>query len=162
MRSRIFRVVPRIPEKLEALGRIAGNTWWSWNRNAIHLFRTIDTDLWETTRHNPTLLLGRVSQDRLEELSADPVFLSSLEEVSSSMDEYQSMTTWFSSKHPNALGENEVIAYFSAEFGLHESLPIYSGGLGVLPGDTMKSASDLGVPVIGVSFCTGWATSTST
>ncbi len=152
MRSRIFRVVPRIPEKLEALGRIAANTWWSWNRNAIHLFRTIDTDLWEITRHNPTLLLGRVSQERLEELSSDPVFLSSLEEVSSSIDEYLSMTTWFSSRHPGVLGENEVIAYFSAEFGLHESLPIYSGGLGVLAGDTMKSASDLGVPVVGVSL----------
>lgn len=152
MRSRIFRVVPRIPEKLASLKKIAGNTWWSWNRNAIHLFRSIDTDLWEKTRHNPTLLLGRVSQDRLQELSEDPVFLSSLEEVNSTMEEYLSMSTWFSRKHPDRLGEKEVIAYFSAEFGLHESLPIYSGGLGVLAGDTMKSASDLGVPVVGVSL----------
>lgn len=152
MRSRIFRVVPRIPEKLGDLQKIAGNTWWSWNRNAIRLFRSIDTDLWEKTKHNPTLLLGRVSQQRLQQLAEDPVFLSALEEVNSSMEEYLSISTWFSSGHSGELGESEVIAYFSAEFGLHESLPIYSGGLGVLAGDTMKSLSDLGVPVVGVSL----------
>lgn len=152
MKSRIFRVVPRIPEKLAGLQRIAGNTWWSWNRDAVHLFRSIDTDLWEKTRHNPTLLLGRVSQERMEELSEDPVFLSALEEVSSSLDDYLSMSTWFSSRYAGKIQDSEVIGYFSAEFGLHESLPIYSGGLGILAGDTMKSSSDLGLPIVGISL----------
>ncbi len=148
----IFRIVPRIPEKLTGLKRIAGNTWWSWNRNAISLFRSIDPDLWEDTRHNPTLLLGRVSQKRLSRLSEDPVFISAMEEVISCMDDYLSRNSWFQNRFAGKVAEKEVIAYFSAEFGLHESLPIYSGGLGILAGDTLKSASDLGLPVVGVSL----------
>ena len=152
MRSRIYRVIPRIPEKLGDLKKIAENTWWCWNKNAISLFRSIDQDLWEITRHNPTLLLGRICQARLEELSEDPVFLSALAELSGQMDEYLARPTWFAKHHSDAVGTGEVIAYFSAEFGLHESLPIYSGGLGVLAGDTLKSTSDLGLPVVGISI----------
>jgi glycogen phosphorylase len=152
LRSRIFRVVPKIPEKISDLGRIAGNTWWSWNREAIRLFRSMDPDLWEKTSHNPTLLLGRLSQKRLQDLSEDSVFLSTLAEVSDSMDDYLARVPWFSREYPDALKEGEVIAYFSAEFGIHESLPIYSGGLGVLAGDTLKSASDLGLPLVGISL----------
>lgn len=152
MRSRIYRVIPKIPEKLGGLKAIADNTWWCWNKKAIELFRSMDQDLWEKTHHNPTLLLGRISQLRLEELSEDPVFLSRLEEVSSSMEEYMGRSTWFSKHYSDTVNQGEVIAYFSAEFGLHESLPIYSGGLGILAGDTLKSTSDLGLPVIGISI----------
>lgn len=152
MRSRIYRVIPKIPEKLGDLKRIAENTWWSWNKKAIDLFRSMDQDLWETTHHNPTLLLGRINQTRLEELSEDPVFLAELEEVSGQMNEYLARPTWFQKHHPGAVTKGEVIAYFSAEFGLHESLPIYSGGLGILAGDTLKSTSDLGLPVVGISM----------
>lgn len=152
MRSRIYRVIPKIPEKLGDLKKIAENTWWSWNKKSIELFRSMDQDLWEKTHHNPTLLLGRISQFRLEELSEDPVFLSAMNEVSSQMYEYLDRPTWFMRHHPDTLHKGEVIAYFSAEFGLHESLPIYSGGLGVLAGDTLKSTSDLGLPVVGISM----------
>ncbi|MCD4706619.1 MAG: alpha-glucan family phosphorylase [Candidatus Sabulitectum sp.] len=152
MRSRIYRVIPKIPHRLENLKKIAGNIWWSWNKNATALFRSIDPDLWEKTHHNPTLLLGRISQIRLEELSEDPVFLSSLDEVSNQMDEYLARPSWFVKHHANTVDQGEVIAYFSAEFGLHESLPIYSGGLGILAGDTLKSTSDLGLPVVGISI----------
>ncbi|MCK5132935.1 MAG: alpha-glucan family phosphorylase [Candidatus Sabulitectum sp.] len=152
MRSRIYRVIPKIPEKLRDLKKIAENTWWSWNKKAIELFRSMDQDLWEKTHHNPTLLLGRISQARLEELSEDPVFLSELDNVSSRMNEYLGRPSWFKKHHSGAVRKGEVIAYFSAEFGLHESLPIYSGGLGVLAGDTLKSTSDLGLPVVGISI----------
>ncbi|PIE63697.1 MAG: alpha-glucan phosphorylase [Desulfobacterales bacterium] len=152
MKSVIFRVVPSIPEKLSALSKIAENTWWCWNKKAVDVFRTIDPELWEKTCHNPTLLLGRVRQDRLSYLAEDPAFISSLEEAYSSMSEYLSRESWFKRKYSDEVSEKEVIAYFSAEFGLHESLPIYSGGLGVLAGDTLKSASDLGLPVVGVSL----------
>ena len=152
MRSRIYRVIPKIPDKLGDLKRIAENTWWSWNKKAIDLFRSMDQDLWETTHHNPTLLLGRINQTKLEELSEDPVFLAELEEVSSQMNEYLARPTWFQKHYSGAVTQGEVIAYFSAEFGLHESLPIYSGGLGILAGDTLKSTSDLGLPVVGISI----------
>ncbi|MCD6587409.1 MAG: alpha-glucan family phosphorylase [Candidatus Fermentibacteraceae bacterium] len=152
MKSRTYRVVPRIPETLGDLKKIAENTWWCWNRKAIELFRSMDQDLWEVTHHNPTLLLGRISQIRLEELAGDPVFLSEMNEVSGRMNEYLHRPTWFEKHHSQTLNKGEVIAYFSAEFGLHESLPIYSGGLGVLAGDTLKSTSDLGLPVVGVSI----------
>ncbi len=152
MKSRIYSVIPKIPDKLEELKKIAGNIWWSWNKNATGLFRSIDPDLWEKTHHNPTLLLGRISQARLKDLSEDPVFLSALDEVSNQMDEYLARSTWFMKHHSDAVGQEEVIACFSAEFGLHESLPIYSGGLGVLAGDTLKSTSDLGLPVVGISM----------
>jgi starch phosphorylase len=152
LRSRTYRVVPRIPEKLEALKTIAGNTWWTWNEKAIDLFRSMDQDLWEKTHHNPTLLLGRISQARLEDLSEDPVFISEMNEVSNLIGEYLDRPSWFAKHHSHAVNQGEVIAYFSAEFGLHESLPIYSGGLGILAGDTLKSTSDLGLPVVGVSL----------
>ncbi len=151
MRSKLFRVVPRIPDELADLKKIAGNTWWSWNRSAVRLFRSMDTDLWEATSHNPTLLLGRVSQNVFGNWS--PIRDSWRPgDVSSSMEEYLSRATWFRKDFHGKLNEGEVIAYFSAEFGLHESLPIYSGGLGILAGDTMKSASDLGLPLVGVSL----------
>jgi len=152
LKSQIYRVLPNIPERLTSLQKIACNTWWTWNKKAIRLFRSIDQDLWEKTHHNPTLLLGRISQSRLNELCEDAIFLSALDEVENDMKEYLIRPRWFTKNYSEELAPSEVIAYFSAEFGLHESLPIYSGGLGVLAGDTLKSTSDLGLPLVGISL----------
>jgi len=146
--------MPRIPEKLSALREIAYNFWWTWNPSATELFRWIDADLWESTLHNPVLLLGKAEQRRLEELSQDAVYLSHLNETSRELEDYLGRPTWFDrtyEKRPGILG-HFLVGYFSTEFGLHESLPIYSGGLGVLSGDTLKSASELGLPLVGVSL----------
>ncbi len=148
----VFRVVPRLPERLESLRRIAGNAWWTWNRSAVSLFRSVDQELWESCGHNPILLLGRASQARMNELAEDPVFLSRLEEVENDLENYMSKDGWFAREHPGLLEGSDVVAYFSAEFGIHESLPIYSGGLGVLAGDTIKSAGDLGIPFVGITL----------
>ena len=149
-----FRVIPRIPEQLSALKTIAYNTWWTWNTQAIELFRWIDSDLWESTYHNPVRLLGHVSQERLEELSADTVYLSHLEKTAERLSDYLERTTWFDTlKQKEKIdGNHFLVATFSAEFGLHESIPIYSGGLGVLAGDTIKSCSELGLTAVGVSL----------
>ena len=154
LRTRTFRVVPRIPEQLTSLKQIAYNTWWTWNPQAVELFRWIDPDLWETCYHNPVRLLGKVSQARLEELAADSVYLSHLEKTGERLTDYLQRKTWYDSvrEESEARGDGLLIATFSAEFGLHESLPIYSGGLGILAGDTLKSASELGLPMVGVSL----------
>lgn len=154
MKTKNFRVVPRIPEQLDALKKIAYNTWWTWNTQAIELFRWIDSDLWESSYHNPVRLLGHVSQERLEELSADTVYLSHLEKTAERLDDYLTRKTWFDiqRQQQDIPGDDFLVATFSAEFGLHESIPIYSGGLGVLAGDTIKSCSELGLPSVGVSL----------
>ncbi|MCK5117658.1 MAG: alpha-glucan family phosphorylase, partial [Candidatus Aegiribacteria sp.] len=154
MKTKNFRVVPRIPPSLAALKMIAYNTWWTWNTQAIELFRWIDSDLWESTYHNPVRLLGHVSQERLEELSADAVYLSHLEKTVERLEDYLGRNTWFDAlkKKQEISGDNFLVATFSAEFGLHESIPIYSGGLGVLAGDTIKSCSELGLTAVGVSL----------
>lgn len=150
-----FEVVPSLPPQLEPLREIAYNLWWTWNHDAIRLFRRIDRDLWEEVYHNPLVLMGRVSQSRLEELTRDEGFMSSLGHVYNHMKAYLERTTWFTKKYGNA---PVTIAYFSMEFGLTECLPIYSGGLGVLSGDTTKSASDLGLPFvcIGLAYQQGY------
>ncbi len=154
MQTRVFKVVPRIPERLRALREVAYNLWWTWNPAATDLFRWIDPELWEKTSHNPVLLLGMVDQRRLEDLASDNVFLSNLDETAGDLADYLGRPTWFDrtfEKRPG-ISEKLSIAFFSMEFGLHESLPIYSGGLGVLAGDTLKSASELGLPLVGVSL----------
>ncbi len=144
-----FNVEPRLPGKLVALSEIAYNLWWSWHHDAISLFRRIDRELWEEVNHNPVLLLGRVKQERLEELAQDDGYLSHLNRVQGSLRNYLAQKGWFGEKYPDA---KMTIAYFSMEYGLAEALPIYSGGLGVLSGDTLKSASDLGLPLVGVGL----------
>ncbi len=154
LKTRTFRVVPKIPEKLKALETLAYNTWWTWTSPATELFKWMDSDLWEQTTHNPVRLLGCVSQKRLYELADDKAFISRLGEVSRKLDGYLSGESWFDREYRkgNTDRDDFSVATFSAEFGLHESLPIYSGGLGVLAGDTMKSVSDLGLPMVGVSL----------
>ncbi|MBN1845427.1 MAG: alpha-glucan family phosphorylase [Sedimentisphaerales bacterium] len=147
---RTFVVVPSLPENLQPLKEIAHNLWWSWDHDAVDLFRRLDNSLWEKTGHNPVKMLGNLSQDRLEKVGQDDSFLAHLDRVVKKLDAYMRCPRWYDSiDHSQEPG---TIAYFSAEFGLHESLPIYSGGLGILAGDHLKSASDLGLPLVGVGL----------
>src|SRR6188768_1614920 len=145
-----FTVVPNIPERLRPLVDIGRNLWWCWSPDATELFRSVDPALWEQSRHNPIQLLGLIGQERIDELTRDLVFLAHMDRVRTELDRYVNFNTWYEQVHTDALGLK--IAYFSAEFGVHECLPIYSGGLGVLAGDHLKSASDLGLPLVGVGL----------
>jgi len=147
---RTYTVLPKLPESLRPLQTLAYNLWWSWNADAVALFRRINPDLFEALDHSPIRLLGATPQSRLEELAADNAFLAHLDRVASALQHYLSAPTWYTTNFPQDL--SLWIAYFSAEFGIHESIPVYSGGLGVLAGDTLKSASDLGIPLCGVSL----------
>ncbi len=149
---RSFSVVPCLPARIEALREIAYNVRWAWNHQAIELFRRLDRDLWETANHNPVLMLGTIAQARLEEAAADDAFLAHLDRVAAEFERYlESDLTWFKKNHGKRDGA-PLVAYFSAEFGLTESLSIFAGGLGMLAGDHQKSASDLGLPLAGVGL----------
>ncbi len=140
-----------LPKKLARLEELAYNLWWSWRDDARALFESIDRTVWESSQHNPVRLLHDVSEERLAEIASDPVFRKRLLSVLREFDlALSAEESWVASEHPEMKGT--LIAYFSAEFGLHTSLPIYSGGLGVLAGDHCKEASNLGVPLIGVGF----------
>jgi starch phosphorylase len=140
-----------IPARISRLTDIAYNLWWTWHPEAQELFQRIDVKLWEDVYHNPVLFLREVRQSSLDRAAADPEFIRAYHEVLIAFDEYQVFDkTWFKKTYGDKF--NKLIAYFSAEFGLHECLPIYSGGLGVLSGDHTKEASDLGLPFIGVGF----------
>ncbi len=148
-----FHVVPDLPEPLAKLREIAYNLRWAWDHESIELFRRLDRTLWEKSGHNPVKMLGNISQARLKEAAQDEAFLGQLERVSRSNYAYlNSTTTWFRRTHPELLHNGFNIAYFSMEFGITECLPIYSGGLGVLAGDHMKSSSDLDLPLAGVGL----------
>jgi starch phosphorylase len=145
-------VFPSLPDRITRLHELAYNLWWSWETEAQALYASIDAALWEETNHNPVKFLRSVDQERLNEAANDSTFLAAYDKVLASFDAYMSpdAETWFKRDHAGKKGQ--VIAYFSAEFGLHEALPIYSGGLGVLSGDHCKAASDLDLPFIGVGF----------
>ncbi len=145
-----FRVVPYLPEKLKPLLRIANNMLWVWNFEAIELFRRLDVDLWREVHHNPIELLGSISQGELDRAAESESFLAHMERVEKELDWHLSRKSWFDENKEGY--EDAHIAYFSAEFGIHESLPVYSGGLGVLAGDHLKSASELGLPLYGVGL----------
>ncbi len=139
------------PERLLRLRELAYNLWWSWHPEAQDLYRRIDPELWELVYHNPVDFLRDVRQRKLDEAAADPEYLKQFDAVLADFDAYMgAKETWFTQHYPNE--QREVIAYFSAEFGLHESLPIYSGGLGILSGDHVKEASDMGLPLVAVGF----------
>jgi len=147
-----FSVVPALPKEIEGLRRIAYNLRWCWSHESVELFRRLDRDLWETAGHNPVLLLGTIEQAKLEEAARDDAFLAHLHRVDSNLETYLGAeSTWFHRTFDSS-GDLPLIAYFSAEFGLTECLSIFAGGLGILAGDHLKSASDLGVPVVGVGL----------
>ncbi|HEX2635621.1 MAG TPA: alpha-glucan family phosphorylase [Gemmatimonadales bacterium] len=143
--------IPYLPARIEGLATLTMNLWWSWSREARHLFRSIDEALWHLTRHNPLELLCRVDPARIAACASDSDFLRRYDDVMGRLaHETTSLDTWFARSYPELDGR--PVAYFCAEFGLHHSVPIYSGGLGVLAGDHCKAASDLGVPMVGVGL----------
>src|SRR5262245_49540323 len=144
---RTFTVLPKLPDRLLPLQTIAYNLWWSWNADAVALFRRINSDLFETLDHSPIRLLGATSQARFVELADDEGFLAHMDRVAESLAYYLKSHTWFGNTFTT--DSDARVAYFSAEFGIHESIPVYSGGLGILAGDHLKSASDLGIPLMG-------------
>jgi starch phosphorylase len=149
---RTFTVLPRLPERLQALHKLAYNLWIAWSPDATALYRRIDHDLWDAVGHSPVKLLGQADQARLEQLLHDDGFLAHMDRVEAEFDNYMAGHGWFQETQAAARNPGLVIAYFSAEFGIHESVPVYSGGLGVLSGDHLKSASDLGLPLCGVGL----------
>ncbi|NJO76882.1 MAG: glycosyltransferase family 1 protein [Leptolyngbyaceae cyanobacterium RM1_406_9] len=176
---RTFNVSPSLPKRLEPLRKLAYNLHWDWNFDTTDLFRRLDRDLWESSRYNPVLMLGTISQERLREVAEDEGFLAQMDRAAQQLEDYLKERTWYrkhrdrkpaGSAAPEATPEatkaettfhpssfiphpaKDCYAYFSAEFGLTSCLPIYSGGLGVLAGDHLKSASDLGLPLVGVGL----------
>jgi len=145
-----FVVTPNLPDPLKPLLDIARNVWWSWNVEAINLMRRVDPDLWDEHEGNPVAILGTLSSERIATLERDTAFLAHLERVKQDLDRYLRRKTWYQNEHENI--PDGRIGYFSLEFGLHESLPLYSGGLGILAGDHLKSATDLGLPLVGVGL----------
>lgn len=144
-------VVPQLPKRIAKLTEISNNLWWSWNTEFLKLFKAIDRDLWESVDKNPSKFLKLVSQEKIEKISTDSNFLTEYDKVVENFDNYMnSKDTWFNKNYPNS--KDDLIAYFSAEYGLDEILPIYSGGLGILSGDHLKSASDLGLPFVAVGL----------
>ena len=147
----IFNVIPSLPEKVEGLRAIAYNLRWAWSHDSIELFRRLDGELWELTGHNPVLMLGTIHQDRLTKAASDDAFLAHMARVSGNLQEYlEGGASWFTRTHKS--DDPPLVAYFSAEFGLTECLSIFAGGLGILAGDHLKSASDLGLPLAGVGL----------
>ena len=144
-------VNPQLPKSINRLQEIANNLWWSWNTEFLRLFKKIDNDLWETVEKNPVKFLRRISQERLEKAAKDGEFLKEYNRVVKNFDDYmKSKDTWFNKNYPK--NKDDLIAYFSAEYGLDQTIPIYSGGLGILSGDHLKSASDLGIPLVGIGL----------
>jgi len=134
-----------LPSPLHALERLSWNYWWSWSSDGAGVYRDLDAELWDQVEHNPRLLLSQVSEYRLAEMATDPVYISRIRKLSDQFDEYmRDARPAIDSEHP--------VAYFCAEYGVHNSLPLYSGGLGVLAGDHLKSASDLRVPLVAVGL----------
>jgi starch phosphorylase len=141
---------PPIPERLQRLPELATDLWWTWIPQAREVFRRLDYPLWRQTAHNPVLMLRQLSPEMLALSASDAQFLKLYDGAIDMLDAARAARdTWWKDRHPQAAG---TIAYFSAEFALHQSLPIYAGGLGVLAGDHCKEASDLGLPLIGVGF----------
>jgi len=149
---RTFQVVPASPQRLMPLKEIAYNLWWAWNQDAIDLFSSLDRPLWDETGYNPVMMLERVSQKRLEEVAQDDRFVEHLNRVQQALHAYlASQDTWYQTvggRFPDGFN----VAYFSMEYGINQCLRVYSGGLGILAGEHLKSASDLGLPLVGVGL----------
>jgi starch phosphorylase len=143
--------LPSLPDRINGLGRLAFDLWWTWNQETREVFRRLDYPLWRLTEHNPVRMLHMVPRERLEQATRDPSFLAVYDAAVKNLDRALAANdSWWLRTFPHL--SNRPIAYFCAEFALHQSLPIYAGGLGVLAGDLCKEASDLGLPLVGVGF----------
>ncbi|MBW4522862.1 MAG: alpha-glucan family phosphorylase [Scytolyngbya sp. HA4215-MV1] len=142
----------KLPVSLKRLADLAYNYWWSWTPERLSLFQTVNPDIWDQCGHNPVALLEAVSYNRLTQLSQDPHYIKRVKALTEEFDRYMAATDTWAHRVAPQISPDRPVAYFCAEFGLHESLPIYSGGLGILAGDHLKSASDLGVPMVGIGL----------
>ncbi len=143
--------VSKLPRRIDGLSELAYNLWWSWHIEARQLFKALDNPLWKATGHNPVKLLQQIAPYRLVAAAEDPLFLKKYDSVMSDFkDAMSGGDTWFNTKYPHLA--QHTIAYFSLEFAIHNSLPLYAGGLGVLAGDYCKESSDLGLPMVGIGF----------
>ena len=149
---RRFTVRPVLPPALAGLGRLAGNLRWSWHPQSQDVFESVDPVLWESTGRDPVKLLGAVGRRRLSELAADEPFLRRLTAAQKDLDRYLTGDRWYQRRLAGGEDGPQAIGYFSPEFGITAALPQYSGGLGILAGDHLKAASDLGVPIVGVGL----------
>ena len=142
---------PKLPKRISGLDELSRNLWWSWHLEARELFKILDRPLWKATSHNPVKLLQLIAPFRLVAMAEDPAFTRRYDAVMSHFQaDIAEVNTWFPTQYPRLA--KHTIAYFSMEFALHNSIPIYAGGLGVLAGDYCKEASDLGLPMVGVGF----------
>ncbi len=145
---RRFTVRARLPEPLAPLGDLVMNLRWSWHAPTLDLFQTLSPELWASSNHDPVAMLGEISAERLAELAADPAFVQRLSTTSTDLRAYLEQPRWYQQQSDVP----DCVAYFSPEFGITEVLPQYSGGLGILAGDHLKAASDLGAPILGVGL----------
>jgi starch phosphorylase len=143
----------RLPETIEALERLSWNYWWSWNPDGAPVFRDLDQEAWDECEHNPRRLLRAASQHRLMQMATDPVYVARVQRLAEGFDAYMGAGAHvWAAAHAREITRERPVAYFCAEFGVHHSLPLYSGGLGILAGDHLKSASDLGLPLVAVGL----------
>src|SRR5919112_5281745 len=142
-----------LPETIAALERVSRNYWWSWNPDVHSVFRDLDQKVWDQCEHNPRRLLKEGPQYSLMRMATDPVYVERVRRLAEGFDAYMASgdETW-AARSARALSREHPVAYFCAEFGVHHSLPLYSGGLGILAGDHLKSASDLGLPLVAVGL----------
>ena len=145
-----YQAKATLPEELAPLTELAYNLRWSWDLETIEVFRRLDRELWDSTNHNPVRMLGLIKQDKVDAAIKDDGFLAHLRRTHEHLKEYMAARTWFESAYTKF--DSPKVAYFSMEFGITECLAVYSGGLGMLAGDHLKSASDLGVPLVGVGL----------
>ncbi len=161
LNTKTVTATPTLPTPLQALERLSWNYWWSWSSDGAGVYRDLDAELWDECEHNPRLLLAKVSEYRLAEMATDPVFVARIRKLADQFDQYMRQSSEFrvqisepgaSVPGAAAITAKNPVAYFCAEYGVHNSLPLYSGGLGVLAGDHLKSASDLGLPLVAVGL----------
>ncbi|MBF0105609.1 MAG: alpha-glucan family phosphorylase [Deltaproteobacteria bacterium] len=150
MKITSFTVLPNTPQKLKKLNELAYNLYFSWNTDALDIFRKLDPAAWELAQYNPVNMLSLVSQEALDKAEQNKSFQAQIATAYDRYKDYMESSTWFEREHGER--KSPVIAYFSAEYGLHVSLPVYSGGLGALSGDHIKSSSDLGIPLVGIGL----------
>ena len=155
MQKKIYERVPaanpELPERIGRLNELAYNLWWAWNPDALYLYRKLNKTLWDHVQHNPIIMLQEVPLATLKKAAKDPEYLSSYDKVMADFDAYMNdKNTWFNRNYPNH--SDKSIAYLSFEFGLHESIPAYAGGLGILAGDHLKESSDMGLPLNAIGF----------
>ncbi len=150
MRIKQFLVLPKLPERIKHLQELAHNLWYSWNPELVRLFKSLDEELWNATNQNPVEMLARLPQEDLKKTAESQEFLDQLDLIYEKLQQYLNRKSWFQFKYSQYVSQS--IAYFSLEYGLDTGLPVYSGGLGVLSGDTLKAASDLGIPLVAVGL----------